>query len=68
MKLVIQHFFDAQTSTLTYVVSDPSTRDAIVIDPVWDYDPASGKMSTVSMEPVVRYIQENKLTLEFSAF
>lgn len=62
MKLVIQHFFDPQTSTLTYVVSDPATRDAIVIDPVWDYDPASGKMSTVSMEPVVRYIQENKLT------
>ncbi|MFS4457784.1 MBL fold metallo-hydrolase [Bdellovibrio sp. HCB2-146] len=61
MKLVIQHFFDPQTSTLTYVVFDPATRDAIVIDPVWDYDAASGKMSTGSMELVVRYIQENHL-------
>lgn len=61
MKLQIQHFFDPATSTLTYVVADQQTRDAVVIDPVWDYDPASGKMSTDSMKPVLAFIEEHKL-------
>lgn len=65
MKLQIQHFFDPATSTLTYVVHDSETRDAIVIDPVWDYDPASGSLSTQSMVPVVQYIQEHKLNLHY---
>lgn len=61
MKLQIQHFFDSATSTLTYVVADQQTGDAVVIDPVWDYDPASGKMSTRSMEPVIAFLQEQRL-------
>ncbi|WP_295904871.1 MBL fold metallo-hydrolase [uncultured Bdellovibrio sp.] len=61
MALQIQHFFDPTTSTLTYVVHDPKTLDAIVIDPVWDYDAASGKLSTKSMDPVIAYLKENKL-------
>lgn len=61
MKLQIQHFFDPATSTLTYVVADQQTGDAVVIDPVWDYDPASGKMSTRSMEPVIAFLQEHRL-------
>lgn len=65
MKLQIQHFFDPATSTLTYVVHDSETHDAIVIDPVWDYDPASGSLSTQSMVPVVQYIQEHKLNLHY---
>ncbi|MFV3410211.1 MBL fold metallo-hydrolase [Bdellovibrio bacteriovorus] len=61
MKLQIHHFFDSVTSTLTYVVYDQDTRDAVVIDPVWDYDPASGKLSTKSMDPVVAFVKEMKL-------
>lgn len=61
MNLQIQHFFDPATSTLTYVVFDKNTQDAVVIDPVWDYDPASGKMATKSMDPVVAYLKENNL-------
>ncbi|MFV8251199.1 MBL fold metallo-hydrolase [Bdellovibrio bacteriovorus] len=61
MKLQIQHFFDSVTSTLTYVVYDQDTRDAVVIDPVWDYDPASGKLSTKSMDPVVAFVKEMNL-------
>jgi len=40
----IRPFFDKRTSTLTYVVWDPSTLDAVVIDPVLDFDPASGRI------------------------
>jgi glyoxylase-like metal-dependent hydrolase (beta-lactamase superfamily II) len=48
----IQEFFDPETSTLTYVVFDPDTRDAIVIDPVLDYDQAGSKISIGSVERV----------------
>ena len=41
MSAEIKHFFDPQSSTLTYVVYDPASRDAVVIDPVWDFDAAS---------------------------
>ncbi|QLY26617.1 MBL fold metallo-hydrolase [Bdellovibrio sp. KM01] len=64
-KIRIQHFFDSATFTLTYVVHDPNTLDAVIIDPVWDYDPASSKLSTQSMDQVVAYIKENKLTPHF---
>lgn len=60
-RIEIKHFFDQATSTLTYVVHDPKTLDAIIIDPVWDYDPAASRLSTKSMEQVVAYIQEKKL-------
>lgn len=61
-KIQIQHFFDPATSTLTYVVHDPKTLDAVIIDPVWDYDPAASKLTTKSMDLVMAYIKENTLT------
>ena len=49
----IQAFFDEATNTVTYLVSDPVTRQAAVIDPVLDYDHRSGKVSTVSADQVL---------------
>ena len=37
----VEPLYDPRTSTLTYVVYDPETRDAVAIDPVLDYDPKS---------------------------
>lgn len=65
MKPTVKEFFDKATWTLTYVVSDENTRDAIVIDPVWDYDPGASKMSTESVERVLDYIQENELKVHY---
>ena len=44
----IQPFFDEATFTVSYLVGDPATHEAVVIDPVLDFDPASGKVSTAS--------------------
>ena len=57
----IQHFYDAATYTLTYVVFDPATRDAVVIDPVLDFDPASGRTSTASIEQVAAFVRREGL-------
>lgn len=49
----IRAFFDKPTSTVTYLVFDPATREAAVIDPVLDYDPASGEVDTGSVAAVL---------------
>ena len=46
--MTIEHFFDAATWTLTYLVYDAETLDAVVIDPVLDFDPKRVEISTAS--------------------
>lgn len=61
----VKEFFDPATWTLTYVVFDPDTKDAIVLDPVWDYDPAASKMSTESANAVLQFISEQQLNVHY---
>lgn len=46
----IEAFFDVATSTASFLVWDPKTRDAAVIDTVLDFDPATGRLSTASVD------------------
>ncbi len=57
----IQDFYDPDTYTLTYVVHKPGSREAIVIDPVLDFDPASGKIFDQSVKKVLDYLDKNNL-------
>ncbi|MCB9638926.1 MAG: MBL fold metallo-hydrolase [Myxococcales bacterium] len=59
----IETFYDNRTYTLTYVVFDPETKDAIVIDPVLDYEPASSHIWTESVEVVLNFLKEKQLHL-----
>lgn len=52
MRPEIHAFFDEATNTVTYLVGDPESRKAAVIDPVLDYDPAAGRISTASADAV----------------
>ncbi len=56
---VVKAFFDLNTYTVTYVVADPSSMACAIIDPVLDYDPASGRTSTKSADQIIAYIIEN---------
>lgn len=49
----IQAFFDEATFTVTYLVGDPVTREAAVIDAVLDFDQASGRIATTSADAVL---------------
>lgn len=62
----VEPFYDPATYTLTFVVHDTATRDAVVIDPVLDYDPLSSSTSTDSIEKVAQYIREKNLNLRFT--
>jgi glyoxylase-like metal-dependent hydrolase (beta-lactamase superfamily II) len=57
----IQHFFDSDTFTLTYLVIDESTKDTVIIDPVLDFDPPSGKVKDLSIQKVLSFISLNNL-------
>jgi len=62
---IIQAFFDESTYTASYVVADPETRIAAVIDPVLDYDAAAGRTTTCSADRIVRYLGSQSLKLEW---
>lgn len=64
-KPTVKEFFDRATWTLTYVVYDEKTKDAIIIDPVWDYDPAASKLSTTSAEAVLGFVELNDLNVHY---
>lgn len=61
----ITAFFHKPSSTFSYVVSDPATRHAVVIDPVLDYDAASGRIGTTSADAIIAYVREGKLMLDW---
>lgn len=57
----VKAFFDPATGTLTYVVFDATTRDAVVIDPVLDYDPAASCTGEHAIGPVIAFIEAGGL-------
>ena len=59
----IRGFFDEQTNTITYLVWDPASRQAAVIDPVLDYDPAAGTVDTSSAQRVLDAAEEQGLAI-----
>lgn len=61
----IESFFDPVTATITYVVSDPATHHCAIIDSVHDFDLNAGHLSTHSADKVIRYIEQNKLQVEW---
>lgn len=61
--MMIQHFYDTKTSTLSYVVFDEGTHDAIVIDPVLDYDLESGNVDDAHLKIITEFIHSQKLNL-----
>jgi glyoxylase-like metal-dependent hydrolase (beta-lactamase superfamily II) len=65
MSIHVEAFYDEPTFTLTYVVSDNASRDAVIIDPVRDYDPASGKVSFMHAQRVADYISKENLKPHF---
>ena len=64
-RITTQAFFDPKTWTVTYVVWDPSTRRAAIIDPVLDYDFKSGHTGTTSADRVLACVAENALTVDW---
>ena len=60
----VEPFYDERTSTLTYCVYDRVSRDAVVIDPVLDYDAASSTVWTQSVDKILTFVDTRQLILQ----
>ena len=61
----IKAFFDPATFTVSYLVADPMSRKAAVIDPVLDFDPKSGRTGTTSVDAILADAQQRRLEIEW---
>ncbi|MEQ9812326.1 MAG: MBL fold metallo-hydrolase [Azospirillaceae bacterium] len=58
-------FFDADTNTVSYLVADPASGTAAIIDPVLDFDAAAGTTSTRSADTVIERVRQRGLTVDW---
>ncbi|MCA8057397.1 MULTISPECIES: MBL fold metallo-hydrolase [Burkholderia cepacia complex] len=56
--MLIEGFFDPNTSSISYLLLDASTGDCALIDAVQDYDPSSGRTSTASADKLISRIEK----------
>lgn len=65
MRPDVQAFFDPATFTASYLVSDPATGVAAIIDPVLDFEPKAARLSTASADALLDAIKARGLTLAY---
>jgi glyoxylase-like metal-dependent hydrolase (beta-lactamase superfamily II) len=65
MNADIKAYFDPATFTYSYIVVDPSSKQAAIIDPVLDFDPASGKITTTSADHLVEHVAREGLQVDY---
>jgi glyoxylase-like metal-dependent hydrolase (beta-lactamase superfamily II) len=64
-KPAVRAFFDEPTNTVSYLVADPSTKRAAVVDPVLDFDHRTGKASTKSADAILQAAEAAGLTIDW---
>lgn len=64
-RALVQSFFDPVTSTFTHVVYDQVGGRAAIVDPVLDFDPASGRTRHDSADAVIAFVREQGLTVDW---
>lgn len=65
MPAKIEAFFHEATNTVCYVVNDPATRRAAIIDSCLDFDMAAARTQTTHADEVLAYIAANDLTVDW---
>jgi glyoxylase-like metal-dependent hydrolase (beta-lactamase superfamily II) len=61
----VKMFFDEPTFTFSYVVSDPATKKAAIVDSVLNYDPKSGRTSKEGADAIIAFIREQGLHVQW---
>jgi glyoxylase-like metal-dependent hydrolase (beta-lactamase superfamily II) len=65
MNSIIQHFFDQDSNTYSYLVFCPQTKAAAVIDPVLNFDLAAGRTSTTGVDAIIAAVKAQQLQLQW---
>jgi len=61
----VKMFFDEPTFTFSYVVTDPATKKAAIVDSVLNYDPKSGRTSKDGADAIIAYVREQGLEVQW---
>ena len=61
----IEAFFDQNTFTLSYIVWDDKTKDAVIIDAVLDYDQASSTYHFESVDKLLGFVGTKGLKVHY---
>jgi len=61
----VRCFFHEPTFTASYIVSDPGTKRAAIVDSVLDFDEASGRTSTQSADAIIGFVRETGLAVDW---
>merc|ERR1711934_94422 len=62
---LVHSIFDKSTGTWQYLVADPATRKAAVIDSVLDFDPATQKVTIDNADAILRLIESNNYQIQW---
>ncbi len=62
---IISAFFDDATSTISYLVADPRSKRAAIIDSVLDYNPHAGRTDTRSADAILEHIRKNDFSIDW---
>ncbi len=58
-------FFDEPTNTASYVLKDPASKAAAIIDSVLDFDAASGHTSTKAADGIIAFVKERGFDVQW---
>ena len=61
----VKTYFDQETATFTHLVWDDSSREAMIIDPVLDFNYRSGRTTTHSADTVIADLNQRSLSLKY---
>lgn len=58
-------FYHEPSGSIAYIVADPASGHAVIVDPVLDYDEKAGRVTTTSADALLRAVRERKLTIDW---
>lgn len=61
----IAGFYERDTGSIQYVVSDPASRRAMIVDPVWNYDPKAAHTDERAADEILRHVEERGLAVDW---
>jgi glyoxylase-like metal-dependent hydrolase (beta-lactamase superfamily II) len=62
---IVRSFYDKPTGSWTYLVADPASQQAAIIDPVLDYYGRSGRTGTAGADALVEAVQADGLSVRW---
>ena len=62
---VVTGFYKSDTGSIQYVVSDPDTKKAAIVDAVWNFNPRNARTSTHSADEILKHVNESRLSVQW---